>query len=69
LVIVVRAEEEVGADEALVERLLAERGGTWKVLDVGAFVLVGDEGVERLQWRVAAGGRDDALPRGCRPRR
>jgi hypothetical protein len=65
LVIAVRA-EEAGADEALavVERLWLERAGAREVLDVGAYVFVGDEGVERLQWRWPLRGATRRCPVG-----
>jgi Protein of unknown function (DUF1116) len=64
LVIGLRASDEAAADEALavIERWLAERGGTRQVLDVGPYVFAGGDGVEPMRWRVAEAGGDGALP-------
>jgi Protein of unknown function (DUF1116) len=70
LVIALRAGDEAAADEglAVIERWLAERGGARQVADVGPFVFAGGEAVERLGWRVAEAGGDEALPEGLAAR-
>jgi hypothetical protein len=66
LVIAVRAMGDAAADEALavVGRWLAEHGREREVLDVGPYVFVGGEGIERIGWRVAEAGGEAALPEG-----
>ena len=58
LVIGLRAVDEAAAEEALavIEGWLADRGGSRQVMDVGSYVFVGGDGVQRHRWPEAGAG-------------